>query len=121
MTSEQIEARLEQGRRGEGKRKVLAAISQWVPKRIAEAICIQSGTGECSFGELPRDSANKLTTLLKALPLPVTGTRGYEKAEVTAGGLSLKEVDPRTMQSRLVPGLYVAGETTRPRRLDRRI
>ncbi len=110
MTSEQIETRLEQGRRSEGKRRVLAAVSQWVPKRIAEAICTQSGTGECSFGELPRDSANKLTTLLKALPLPVTGTRGYEKAEVTAGGLSLKEVDPRTMQSRMVPGLYIAGE-----------
>jgi predicted flavoprotein YhiN len=47
---------------------------------------------------------------LKQLTLPVTGTRGFDKAEVTAGGVSLKEVDPRTMQSRIVPGLFIAGE-----------
>ncbi len=110
LSAAQIDQRLEQGRREEGKRKVLATVAQWVPKRIAEALCIQSRVGDSSFAELPRDAATKLAQSLKALPLPVTGTRGYEKAEVTAGGLSLKEVDPRTMQSRLVPGLYVAGE-----------
>jgi predicted flavoprotein YhiN len=40
----------------------------------------------------------------------VSGTRGFAKAEVTAGGVSLDEVDPRTMQSKIVPGLYVIGE-----------
>ena len=42
--------------------------------------------------------------------LPLTGTLGFEKAEVTAGGVSLDEVDSRTMQSKLRPGLYLAGE-----------
>ena len=42
--------------------------------------------------------------------LSVTGTLGFEKAEVTAGGVSLEEVDSRTMQSKLIPGLYLAGE-----------
>lgn len=42
--------------------------------------------------------------------MPVDGTLGFEKAEVTAGGVSLDEVDSRTMQSKLVPGLYFAGE-----------
>jgi predicted flavoprotein YhiN len=44
------------------------------------------------------------------LAIPITGTRGFEKAEVTAGGVSLSEVDPATMESRLHRGLYIAGE-----------
>ena len=40
----------------------------------------------------------------------MTGTLGFGKAEVTAGGVALDEVDSRTMQSKLVPGLYIAGE-----------
>ena len=47
---------------------------------------------------------------LKATSLPLAGTLGFEKAEVTAGGIALKEVDSRTMQSRIVPHLYLAGE-----------
>jgi predicted flavoprotein YhiN len=51
-----------------------------------------------------------LNSQLKSLELPVTGTRGFEKAEVTRGGVALKEVDSRTMESRRIPGLYIAGE-----------
>ena len=47
---------------------------------------------------------------LKYFPLPLTGYRGFEEAIVTAGGVALQEVDPRTMQSKLVLGLYLAGE-----------
>ena len=46
----------------------------------------------------------------KRLRLPVAGTLGFAKAEVTAGGVALDEVDSRTMQSTLRPGLYLAGE-----------
>ena len=52
----------------------------------------------------------QLVSDLKRMPLPITGTRGFDKAEVTAGGVTLSEVDPRTMASRLVDGLYIAGE-----------
>ena len=47
---------------------------------------------------------------LKALALPIQGTLGFEKAEVTSGGVALDEVDSRTLESRLVPGLHFAGE-----------
>ena len=47
---------------------------------------------------------------MKTPPSRSRGTRGFAKAEVTAGGVSLAEVDSRTMQSKLVPGLYFAGE-----------
>jgi predicted flavoprotein YhiN len=44
------------------------------------------------------------------LPVPITGTLGFEKAEVTAGGVALNEVDSSTMQSKKVSGFYLAGE-----------
>ena len=47
---------------------------------------------------------------LKRCALGIDGTLGFGKAEVTAGGLALDEVDPQTMASRIVPGLFVAGE-----------
>ncbi len=105
-----VESWFDESRRRDGRRKVVAGISEWLPKRLAEAITQDAGAGESTFAELSRLSLTKLVAHLKQLPLPVTGTRGYEKAEVTAGGVSLREVDPRTMQSRLVPGLYIAGE-----------
>ena len=52
----------------------------------------------------------KLLHLLKACPVSVSGTRPIDEAIVTAGGVSTKEVNPRTMESKLVKGLYFAGE-----------
>ena len=48
--------------------------------------------------------------MLKAFPVPLSGPRPVKEAIVTAGGVDVKEVDPRTMGSKLVPGLYFAGE-----------
>jgi predicted flavoprotein YhiN len=47
---------------------------------------------------------------LKAFPLTVTAAGSWDEAVVTAGGISVKEIDPKTMASKLVPGLYFAGE-----------
>jgi predicted flavoprotein YhiN len=46
----------------------------------------------------------------KRLRLPITGTLGFKKAEVTTGGVALDEIDSRTLQSKQVPGLFIAGE-----------
>ena len=51
-----------------------------------------------------------LAGLCKDFPLPVTGTCGFDQAQVTAGGLDTSEFDPHTLQSRLIPGLYACGE-----------
>ena len=61
-------------------------------------------------GQLSRDARRALVHALTALPLPVVQHRGWNYAEVTAGGVPLDEIDYRTMQSRKVPGLYLAGE-----------
>lgn len=110
LTNDQTVRWVEDQRRGGGRRKVSAAIAELLPRRLAEAVTDAAGATEVSFAELPRGRSDALVQTLKQLPLPVTGTRGFDKAEVTAGGVSLKEVDPRTMQSRIVPGLFIAGE-----------
>jgi len=106
----EVESWFENSRQRDGRRKVVAAMMDWIPRRLAEAISLDAGAADSSFAELSRVALTKLSNHLKRLPLPVTGTRGFEKAEVTGGGVSLREVDPRTMQSRLVPGLFIAGE-----------
>ncbi len=59
---------------------------------------------------LSLDGSRRMTAALKALRLPIAGTRGYEEAMITAGGISTREIDPRTMASKRYPGLYFAGE-----------
>lgn len=98
----------DRGREG-GRQRVASVLSQWLPHRFAAALTMQTGS-DCTLAQLPRASCSRLIDALKRLPLEVTGTAGFNKAEVTAGGVCLDEVDPRTMQSRIAPGLYIAGE-----------
>jgi predicted Rossmann fold flavoprotein len=65
---------------------------------------------ETKVHDITRVQRRGLVALLKAFPLTVIGPRPVEEAVVTAGGVDVRQVDPRTMQSKLVPGLYFAGE-----------
>lgn len=60
--------------------------------------------------KITREQRQELVYLLKHLESPITGTRPVEEAIVTAGGVNIKEIDPKTMESKLVRGLYFAGE-----------
>ena len=60
--------------------------------------------------QITREQRQTLVRLLKHLTLTVKGTRPIAEAVVTAGGVSTREIDPRTLQSKLVPGLYFTGE-----------
>ena len=66
--------------------------------------------GELRCTEFTREQRRWLVGILKAFPVSVSGTRPIDEAIVTAGGVSTKEVDPRTMESKLLRGLYLAGE-----------
>jgi len=66
--------------------------------------------GETSLSQLPREARRLLVRGMTARPLPVSGSRGYNYAEVTAGGVALTEIDPATMESRVCRGLYLVGE-----------
>ncbi len=82
-----------------------------LPREMVE-VCLQE-TGldaEQAAGEIPAKQRRRLRTWLKSFRLEVTGYRGFDEAIVTAGGVDLREVDPRTMESKRVEGLYLAGE-----------
>jgi hypothetical protein len=82
-----------------------------IPERMLEALCAEAGveSGE-RLSQVDRARRSCLVSLVTERPLAVTGTLGYEKAEVTAGGVPLSEVDPSTLESRIVPGLFLCGE-----------
>ncbi|MEL6110522.1 MAG: NAD(P)/FAD-dependent oxidoreductase [Planctomycetota bacterium] len=95
--------------RSHGKRLVETILARWLPQRLASSLT-QTHGADTSIAELPKQSLRRLVDGIKHAELPVEGTRGFAKAEVTAGGVALCEIDPRTMASRVAPGLYVAGE-----------
>jgi predicted Rossmann fold flavoprotein len=94
-----------------GKKQWAVILTQRLPRRLADAVLEQAGLGrDRKAAGLSRDERNRLVAALKQLRITITGTLGFKKAEVTAGGVALEEVDSRTMQSKLVPGLHLAGE-----------
>ena len=94
-----------------GKKQLAGVLAAGLPRRLAEVLLVQAGLpADRTVAALSREERSRLVTAVKHLRLPVTGTLGFNKAEVTAGGVALDEVDSRTMQSKLVPALFIAGE-----------
>jgi len=89
----------------------LRLLRQALPERLARLLCEQAEVDPVAPAhQLTREQRKRLARLVTALPLPVTGHRGWNVAEVTAGGVPLSEIDLKTMQSRICPGLYFCGE-----------
>ena len=94
-----------------GARTALGALRAELPDRLASALLAQAGVDPArSLAELTREERRGIVETLCRGVLPWTGDEGYRKAEVTGGGVSLAEIDPRTMESRLHAGLYLCGE-----------
>jgi len=94
-----------------GKQTALAVVVEWLPKRLAEALFAEAEVPlDCRVAELSKKRRNQLLRVLKQMPIPIRGSQGFKKAEVTAGGVDLREVDSKTIQSKLCPDLYFAGE-----------
>jgi len=82
-----------------------------VPRRLWERLLAASGIApDTKWAEAPRKGLNLLTQQLKLGAFPITGKGPFKEEFVTCGGVSRKEVDFRTMESRVCPGLYFAGE-----------
>ncbi len=94
-----------------GRRSIVSLVPEVVPRRLAECLITAAAIPPDRMGpELSRDERRRLVTALKELALPISGTLGFEKAEVTSGGVALSEIEPKTLESRLVRGLFFAGE-----------
>lgn len=95
----------------EGEGSVLGALRRHLPARLAEALLEDARVdGTTALSQLGKEERLRIVAALTHHPLPWSGDEGYKRAEVTGGGVALDEIDPRTMESRLQPGLFLCGE-----------
>jgi predicted Rossmann fold flavoprotein len=93
------------------KNSIIETISTLLPKSVATQLCkLCDINPNDSFKNIDGKKREKLIKTLTWTPLTVTGHDGFNKAMITRGGISLKEIDPNTMQSKLIKGLYFCGE-----------
>lgn len=90
---------------------LINALDELLPKKLIGPLVERSGVDpRRKVHDITREQRRQLAVLLKALPVEITGPRPVAEAIVTAGGVAVKEVDPSTMGSKLLPGLHFAGE-----------
>lgn len=107
LTVDAWDERLRKG----GTRTVLLCLREWLPRRLVSVLIdLARVHPERKLAELSREERKRLSTLLGACPLPISGDEGYKTAEVTGGGVALEDVSTKTLESRRVPGLYFCGE-----------
>jgi predicted Rossmann fold flavoprotein len=90
---------------------IVTLLATMVPASLATAMLSSLGLEPArTLAHLSRDDRRRLVRAITEWPLDISGSRGYTFAEATAGGVSLDEIDPSTMESRICPGLYLIGE-----------
>jgi hypothetical protein len=93
------------------RRSLTKTLALIMPERLAEALCAHVGvSANTPAAQVLRGERERLVAASIRLRLPVVSDRGWNHAEVTAGGIPLAEISYRTMESKLVPGLYLIGE-----------
>ena len=111
LTREQLDARLLREFSAAQNRQFKNVLSSLLPARMIPVMLHIGGiAGEKKIHEITRGEREGFIEKIKAFPMTVTGLRGFQEAIITKGGVEVKEIDPRTMESKKVKGLYFAGE-----------
>ena len=111
LSQEQLDERILRDFDEEKNKAFKNSLDKLLPKKMIPVIVRLSDIdGNKKVNEITRQEREKLTELLKNLTMTVTGTRGFSEAIITQGGVHTKEINPSTMESRLVKNLYFAGE-----------
>ncbi len=111
LTAEQLDARLLRDFEQSPNRAFGNALDALLPRSLIPVVVEKSGIpAERRVNQMTREERQRLGALIKAFPLTPQALRPIEEAVITAGGVNVKEIDPRTMQSKLVKGLAFAGE-----------
>ena len=101
---------LRQRRGSAGSREAGTLLTGALHSRLGQMVCKAAGFTNQSAANLSDGDLRRIAARIKDFALPITGVCGFDQAQVTAGGLRCDEFDPRTMESRLVPGFYACGE-----------
>lgn len=111
ISKDELEVKLRKIMADEPKKAIKNVLKGTIPERMLPVLFSRSGLEpETTYAHLPKEAWSAFILALKSFQLTVTGTRPFEEAFVTGGGIHLKEVDPSTMESKLMPGLYFCGE-----------
>jgi predicted Rossmann fold flavoprotein len=111
VDSAQMNAMMQELLQTNANKKVRNALSEKVPTALAKELLLQCDIdGETQCNSVTKTQRVRLLEFLKAIPLEVSGLLGKDKAVVSAGGVALEEIDFRTMESRIVPRLYIVGD-----------
>lgn len=111
LSVEKLDKRLQKDFELYSKKQLINGLKDLLPQRLIPLVIQLAGLDPHKpINQISKAERDRLVYILQHLPLTVKGLRPVEEAIVTAGGLSLKEFNPKTMESKLVPGLYGAGE-----------
>ena len=111
LSIEQLEKRLQSDFEKNTRKQFHNSLNALLPSRMIDVTVKLSGIDpEKSVDDITREERERFCKLLKALPLTVRGTHPIDEAIITRGGVNVKEINPSTMESKLVKGLYFAGE-----------
>ena len=112
LTREQLEQRLTRELSSAGKKQLSTVLQALLPMRFAALFPVLCGLdGKTPCNQVTAKARGALADALQALPLTVIGTRPIDEAIITRGGVDVKEINPKTMESKRISGLYFAGET----------
>jgi hypothetical protein len=106
-----MEEHLLQAKRNAGKTFPKALLGERLSTRFAQRLC-EHNHWQRPLGEMGDADLRRMANALQQWPLPINGTEGYAKAEVTRGGVDTRALSPKTMQANHQPGLYFIGEVT---------
>lgn len=111
LTEEQLDRRILRDFEENRNRLFKNALGGLFPAKMIPVMVALSGIDpEKKVNEVTREERKGLVSLIKGLPMTVTGSRNFSEAIITQGGVSVKEINPSTMESKIVKGLYFAGE-----------
>ncbi len=111
LTPEQLDARLQREFAAQHRKQLRNVLPSLLPGKLAEEFPALAGVnGEAVCGQITKEDREKILHTLQCLVIPLTGLRPLAEAIVTRGGVSVREVSPSTMESKLIRGLYFAGE-----------
>jgi predicted Rossmann fold flavoprotein len=106
-----LAGRIQRDLAANSRKKIINAATGLTLGSLVPVVFEASGVdGEKQAAQASKKDMQALARSLKNLEMEFTGFRSFDEAIVTAGGVDVREVDPRTLQSRIVPGLYFAGE-----------